>query len=80
MLKPGGVAFLHHSNLDAIRRRSVMYKVRWLIMRLSRTPVTNPHWRASSMSAEKMRTFVEGAGMMCVQQEIGFLGGGAGLV
>src|SRR5579863_1808939 len=24
VLKPGGVAFLHHSNLDAVRRRSVL--------------------------------------------------------
>jgi hypothetical protein len=28
VLKPGGVAFLHHSNLDAVRRRSVLYEVR----------------------------------------------------
>ena len=66
VLKPGGVAFLHHSNLDAVRHRSVLDKVK---RRLSSVPL-NYHWRALSMSAEKMRTFVERAGMMCVQQEI----------
>ena len=66
VLKPGGVAFLHHSNLDAVRRRSMLDEVK---RRLSRLPLID-HWRAPSMSAEKMRTFVEGAGMMCVQQEI----------
>jgi SAM-dependent methyltransferase len=66
VLKPGGVAFLHHSNLDAVRRRSVVDKVK---RRLSRVPLSW-HGRALSMSAEKMRTFVERAGMMCVQQEI----------
>jgi ubiquinone/menaquinone biosynthesis C-methylase UbiE len=70
VLKPGGVAFLHHSNLDAVRRRSVLYKVRRVKIRLARLPFTNPGWRAPSMSAEKMRTFVEDAGMSCVQQEI----------
>jgi SAM-dependent methyltransferase len=70
VLKPGGVAFLHHSNLDAVRRRSVLYEVRRVKRWLSRLPFTTPHWRAPSMSAEKMRTFVEDAGMMCVQQEI----------
>jgi ubiquinone/menaquinone biosynthesis C-methylase UbiE len=70
VLKPGGVAFLHHSNLDAVRRRSVLYKVRRVKIRLARLPFTNPHWRAPSMSGEKMRTFVEDAGMSCVQQEI----------
>jgi SAM-dependent methyltransferase len=66
VLKPGGFAFLHHSNLDAVRRRSVLDKIK---RRLSRLPF-DQHWRAPSMSAEKMRAFVEGAGMMCVQQEI----------
>jgi SAM-dependent methyltransferase len=66
VLKPGGVAFIHHSNLNAVRRRSVIDKIK---RRLARVPLSY-HWRALSMSAEKMRTFVERAGMMCVQQEI----------
>jgi ubiquinone/menaquinone biosynthesis C-methylase UbiE len=68
VLKPRGVAFLHHSNLDAVRRRlSLLEKIK---RRLSHLPPIQQHWRAPSMSAEKMRTFVEGAGMMCIQQEI----------
>jgi ubiquinone/menaquinone biosynthesis C-methylase UbiE len=70
VLKPGGVAFLHHSNLDAIRRSSLLYEVRKTRMRLSRLPFTTPSWRAASMSAKKMRAFVKDSGMMCVQQEI----------
>jgi SAM-dependent methyltransferase len=66
VLKPGGVAFLHHSNLHAVLRRSVLDKVK---RRLSGLAFDNG-WRAPSMSAEKMRTFVESAGMMCVQQEL----------
>jgi SAM-dependent methyltransferase len=58
VLKPGAVAFLHHSNLDAVRR-ATLFKRR-----------ISTHWRASSMSAEKMRGFVVEAGMNCVQQEI----------
>jgi len=68
VLKPSGVAFLHHSNLEAVRRRSVLYKLRRLRHPLS--PFANIPWRAPSVSAEKIRTFVERAGMMCVQQEL----------
>jgi SAM-dependent methyltransferase len=70
VLKPGGVAFLHHSNLDAVRRRSALYQVRGARRRLLRLPLAGPGWRAPSMSAQKMRTFVEEAGMICIQQEI----------
>jgi SAM-dependent methyltransferase len=66
VLKPSGAAFLHHSNLDAVRRRSMLDKVK---SRLAHRPF-NPHLRAASMSAKKMRTFVEGAGMSCAQQEL----------
>lgn len=67
VLKPGAVAFLHHSNLGAVlRRRSVFDRIR---RRIAGVPF-DLHWRAPSMSAEKMRTFVEGAGMSCVQQEM----------
>jgi SAM-dependent methyltransferase len=66
VLKPGGFAFLHHSNLAAIRRQSAPYIIKNL---LTRAPF-QPHWRALSMSAEKMRAFAQGAGMRCIQQEI----------
>jgi ubiquinone/menaquinone biosynthesis C-methylase UbiE len=65
VLKPGGVAFLHHSNLNAVRR-SALPKMKIRLLRLQ----DKLHARAPSMSAEKMRTFVKDAGMMCVQQEI----------
>ena len=66
VLKPRGIAFIHHSNLEAVQRRSILDKARsWM----ANQPVEH-HWRAPSMSAEKMRTFVEGAGMTCIQQEI----------
>ncbi len=66
VLKPGGFAFLHHSNLDGVRHRSALDKLRG---RISGLPFQE-HWRAPSMSAEKMRTYVEGAGMTCAQQEL----------
>ena len=69
VLKPGAVAFIHHSNLDAFRR-SALYQLLRIKRRLLGLPFPGVHWRAPSMSAEKMRTFVEGAGMMCFQQEI----------
>jgi ubiquinone/menaquinone biosynthesis C-methylase UbiE len=64
VLKPGAVAFIHHSNLGA--PRSVWYKLR---RRMSRLPF-HTHWRAPSMSAAKMRQFVERSGISCLQQEL----------
>jgi SAM-dependent methyltransferase len=68
ILKPGAPAFLHHSNLEAVLRRSesIVDKIR---RRLSGLDFSEK-WRARSMSAEKMRAFVQGAGMTCVQQEM----------
>lgn len=62
VLKPGGAAFIHHSNLGA----AVWGK---LLGRVPRRPRFT-HWRAYSMSAGKMRSFVEQCGMVCVRQEI----------
>lgn len=70
VLKPGGVAFIHHSNLEAVSRSSVSYLARTVRQRLLRLPRMTPHWRAASMSAKKMRAFAQNAGMSCVQQEI----------
>jgi hypothetical protein len=70
VLKPGAVAFLHHSNLAEVSRRSVLYQTRKAKLWLSGHPFIGPHWRAPTMSAEKMRAFVEHAGMTCLQQEI----------
>jgi len=57
-----------HSNRDAVRSRIALYKA---VARFTgASSAYSHHWRARSMSAEKMRDFVEAAGMMCVQQEI----------
>ena len=54
VLKPGAVAFLHHSNLAAVHQ-SVLFKPWRVKLRLSRVPYYNLHWRAASMSAEAAR-------------------------
>ena len=46
VLKPGGVAFIHHSNLEAVSRSSVSYLARTVRQRLLRLPRMTPHWRA----------------------------------
>jgi ubiquinone/menaquinone biosynthesis C-methylase UbiE len=65
VLKPCGVAFIHHSNLGAFR------PLWWnkLKSRMSRMSFDR-HARASSMSADKMRGFVGRSGMWCMQQEL----------
>jgi ubiquinone/menaquinone biosynthesis C-methylase UbiE len=81
VLKPRGVAFIHHSNLEAVRNRSLVYRVGRAAKRtLSRLPgrmgesVKNrtypTAWRARTMSAAKMRAYVSEAGMWCAQQEL----------
>jgi SAM-dependent methyltransferase len=65
VLKPDGVAFIHHSNFGAIRR-SLWYEVKRLRYRIP----FNPGWRATSMSGGKMREFAEGSGLSCLQQEL----------
>lgn len=65
VLRPGGAAFIHHSNLSAIRR-SLWDRIK---RRKSGLPFEQ-HWRASSMSALKMRQFVGRSGMSCLQQEL----------
>jgi SAM-dependent methyltransferase len=67
VLKPGAVAFLHHSNVADVRR-SIWDKLK---RRWSGLPVlTSQHWRATSMGASLMRGLASEAGMSCVQQEI----------
>jgi hypothetical protein len=65
VLKPRAVAFLHHSNLADVRwplRTRLKHK-------LTREPI-NAGWREWRMSAAKMRSFVTGAGMSTIQQEL----------
>jgi len=57
-LKKGGVGFIHHSNLGAFVDNNGELKAE------------NPHWRATSMSAELFRKYCSDAGLACVSQEI----------
>jgi SAM-dependent methyltransferase len=74
VLKPGGVAFIHHSNMAAYRRSISLARripTRW------RRPLTihgllvNLYaWRAESTSAEQFAGFCVEAGLSCVSQEL----------
>jgi SAM-dependent methyltransferase len=58
-LSPGGTAFLHHSNLGALRDPAT-----------GELSVANPHWRDANMSAVLMRGFVRDAGLVLDAQEL----------
>lgn len=58
VLRPGGWAFLHHSNLGAFMRAD------------GSTDVKNKHWRAESMTAAKFRESCARAGLVCTAQEL----------
>src|SRR5262249_32532212 len=58
--KPGGTAFIHHSNLRALTRDAGA--VPWWVRRR--------HWRGESMSARLFRLFCDEAGLWCTSQEI----------
>ena len=60
-LKPGGAAFLHHSNLGAYATGSGNVIGEY---------VGERHWRAPSMSARIFRQACAAAGLVCVSQEI----------
>jgi SAM-dependent methyltransferase len=94
VLKPGGVAFIHHSNLGSVANRRLLWKFiqngvarirssnfRGILRSLRNTAkrqsygiafsnLRNPDRRAPSMSANRMRGFVERSGMSCLQQEL----------
>lgn len=65
VLRKGGVAFIHHSNGGGVPISLSWNKVK----RRLKIPTSN-HWRAASVSAHKVRTFVERNGMSILQQEI----------
>ena len=56
VLRPGGAAFLHHSNLADARAAAG-------------AEVPNPHWRAESVGAEAVASAARGVGLDCVTQE-----------
>ncbi len=59
VLRPGGTAFLHHSNL-----RDFSDSATGILS------IENKHWRGESMSAALLRRYALDAGIFCVAQEI----------
>lgn len=57
-LRPGGLAFFHHSNIGQYRDAS------------GRLMIDNPHWRATSVTAAVVRELCTRAGLWCLVQEI----------
>lgn len=57
VLKPGGAAFLHHSNLGS------------LVDATGALTVENPHWRDPGVSADTVRDAAGTVGLHCVTQE-----------
>lgn len=60
VLAPGGVAFIHHSNLEPHMGEFAHLQ----------TPAPEEHWRGRDMSGEKMRGYIADAGMTTLVQEI----------
>ncbi len=58
VLRPGGTAFLHHSNLAAC------------LAEAGGGVVPNPHWRASSVSAVIVQRLAAASGLACEAQEV----------
>ena len=82
-LRPGGVAFLHHSNLGAYRCAvALAKKVRDAVALAKKVhPATTqvlmnivdclvPRWRSETMTAGLMRQYCLEAGLCCVSQEL----------
>ena len=79
-LKPGGVAFLHHSNYGSYARSAHAFAP--MQTTLDRLPATvraglmrmgvyrGAHWRASSVSASGFAELSEATGLHCVGQEL----------
>jgi Methyltransferase domain len=65
-LTRNGVGFIHHSNLGAF----VDPATRGLP-----SAMTNPHWRAKSVSAERVAAYCDAVGLQCLSQEIVNWGG-----
>jgi len=74
-LKPDGVGFVHHSNINAYSRRLKLYdrlprrlKLRDIYRRLA--SINALAWRARSMSAAVFRELCNEAGLECISQEL----------
>lgn len=73
VLRPGGIGFIHHSNLYPYRRYFrladlLTYPRRLALYRLGLMDLD--HWRARSMSAERFAELATRAGLECFRQEL----------
>jgi ubiquinone/menaquinone biosynthesis C-methylase UbiE len=69
VLAPDGAAFLHHSNLGEYSR--VPFKLgRFPFLVRSGLGETSDGWRARSVTARAMRSWIEAAGLVCASQEL----------
>jgi ubiquinone/menaquinone biosynthesis C-methylase UbiE len=72
-LRPGGSAFIHHSNLGAYRAH--LLAKRWIV-RFSRgrswlgDHLIHDCWRDQRTTAEMVRGYLTGTGLRCVSQEM----------
>jgi SAM-dependent methyltransferase len=71
VLKPEGVAFIHHSNLGAYARRyAPLRKVPKLLTGLRKARIIDfDHMRDPFVSAESVAAAAKGAGLRCIGQE-----------
>lgn len=77
VLAPDGVAFLHHSNLAAVpAARLRLAAARLLPAPLARRVGFPSHWRARSVSGERVLERAADVGLVCVKQERINWGGG----
>jgi SAM-dependent methyltransferase len=77
ILRPGGAAFLHHSNFGAHRTSAFGRLIESTPVVRRVTPLRNlfgvkpnHHWRARTVSAELVRDFVTRSGLYCSKQEL----------
>lgn len=72
-MKPSAVAFLHHSNLGEyrlLRRQQRWHPMLQHLFKRMRLMEARTHWRAWSMSADRMCEIASHQGMCCIAQEI----------
>lgn len=72
ILRPGGMAFIHHSNLAACRLESFLTRHSTTHALLARLHLAETwfHWRAPSVSADLVQGWCAEFGLLCPLQEI----------
>lgn len=68
ILTRDGVAFLHHSNIGAFGRAPFIAGKLPVVGRI--VGETSNHWRARSVDAERVRGWINDAGLHCASQEL----------